>query len=572
MKISHFFLFLFLVGLYRMEAQPLSTPYERNPAQTTTYEEMMDFYIQLSKRYPEHCWLESYGKTDCGKELVALIMAKPGTQPGTQPVLLINNGIHPGEPEGIDASMMLARDILMDETKRAVLNKFTIVLVPTYNIDGMLNRGSYSRANQNGPEAYGFRANAKNLDLNRDFTKNDSENAKAFTKMFHYWKPLLMVDNHTSNGADYSYTMTLIATQQDKLQPSLGQYLADKLLPDLYKGMEAANWPMIPYVYTAGATPESGIYAFMDSPRFSTGYVSLFNTIGFMPETHMLKAFPDRLQSNYVFMEKVIEHLSVNLADLVQAKATADKAVAQQKTFTLQWAVDDDKVEQLEFKGFEHGYKPSEVSGLPRLYYDRTKPFTKMVNYYKHYKPVLQVEAPSAYIIPQAWPAVIERLAANGVKMERLSRDTTLELEYYYIKSYESGKTPYEGHYLHSKVQLETVKRKQLCRKGDWLVKLNQSANRYIVEMLEPQGPDSFFAWNFFDAILQQKEHFSDYVFEDLAASYLAENPALRAELDAAVAKDEQLAKDGRAQLEFVYKRSPWYEYTHNLYPVGRLK
>jgi hypothetical protein len=222
--------------------------------------------------------------------------------------------------------------------------------------------------------------------------------------------------------------------------------------------------------------------------------------------------------------------------------------------------------------GFEHGYKPSEVSGLPRLYYDRTKPFTKMVNYYKHYKPALQVEAPSAYIIPQAWPAVIERLAANGVKMERLSRDTTLELEYYYIKSYESGKTPYEAHYLHSKVQLETVKRKQLCRKGDWLVKLNQSANRYIVEMLEPQGPDSFFAWNFFDAILQQKEHFSDYVFEDLAASYLAENPALRAELDAAVAKDEQLAKDGRAQLDFVYKRSPWYEYTHNLYPVGRLK
>ena len=86
--------------------------------------------------------------------------------------------------------------------------------IPVYNVDGALSRQDTSRVNQNGPEAFGFRGNARHLDLNRDFIKADSLNARTFAQVFTRWDPDVMVDTHTSNGADYQHVVTLIATQQ----------------------------------------------------------------------------------------------------------------------------------------------------------------------------------------------------------------------------------------------------------------------------------------------------------------------------------------------------------------------
>jgi len=151
-------------------------------------------------------------------------------------VLLINNGIHPGEPEGIDASMMLARDLLKGNKIPA---NVVICIIPLYNIDGSHNRTSTSRANQNGPLAYGFRGNSRNLDLNRDFIKTDSKNSASFQQIFNTWNPEVFVDTHTSNGSDYQYTMTLIPTQKDKLNQVLSTYLTGQMVPSLYKEMAA---------------------------------------------------------------------------------------------------------------------------------------------------------------------------------------------------------------------------------------------------------------------------------------------------------------------------------------------
>jgi hypothetical protein len=121
-------------------------------------------------------------------------------------------------------------------------------------------------------------------------------------------------------------------------------------------------------------------------------------------------------------------------------------------------------------------------------------------------------------------------------------------------------------------VEVETVQKKITARKGDVLVYTNQDAVRYIIETLEPQSADSFFAWNFFDGILMQKEYFSSYVFEDLAAELLEKDPALKQALEEEKARNPKLAESSRAQLDFIYKRTPHYEYTHNLYPVARVK
>ena len=155
--------------------------------------------------------------------------------------------------------------------------------------------------------------------------------------------------------------------------------------------------------------------------------------------------------------------------------------------------------------------------------------------------------------------------------MRRLAHDTTLDLQMYYIGDYKTGSRPYEGHYLHSNVKLNPVNMKVKFYAGDYVVYTNQALNRYIVETLEPQGVDSFFAWNFFDSVLGQKEGYSDYVFEDIAAGLLKTDPDLRKKLDDEKAKNPDLANSGRAQLNFVYRNSPYFEKTYLRYPVGRL-
>ncbi|GAB3537280.1 M14 family metallopeptidase [Pontibacter brevis] len=555
----------------------LKTPYEQgNGNQTATYEEAINWYQKLDAAYDE-VKMMPYGSTDAGRPLHLVVVSTDkdfnpaAIRKKDKRILLIQNGIHPGEPEGIDATMLLVRDYLQDRKRRRQLDNVVLAIIPVYNIGGALNRNSHTRTNQNGPESYGFRGNARNLDLNRDFIKMDSDNARTFHEIFREWDPDVFMDNHTSNGADYQHVMTLIATQHNKLNPTLAKYLSGKMVPALYAGMKQDKFPMVPYMNHAGDTPDEGIIGFMESPRYATGYTTLYNTIGFVPETHMLKPFDQRVKATYKLMENMIETVHRDAKEIGTLRAQAKQETLLQQKFPLNWKLDTTKVSQVPFLGYKAKYKPSEVSGIDRLYYDRKAPYSKMINYYDEFVPTVTVEKPVAYIIPQAWDEVIERLKTDKVQLQQLKKDTTLTLDTYYITDYKTSQHPYEGHYLHSDVQVETKRMPRQFFKGDYVVYLNQPANRFVVEVLEPQAVDSYFNWNFFDSILMQKEYFSSYVFEDLAAEYLKKDPDLRQRLEARKKQDPDFAKNGRAQLDFVYRNTPHYEYTHNMYPVGRL-
>lgn len=551
------------------------TSFELDSNTTATYYETIAYYELMADRFRELALFEE-GMTDAGFPLHVAVLSTDGDfspvslRAKGKRILFINNGIHAGEPCGVDASMMLLRDFLLDEDRQVYLENLVIVAIPFYNIGGALNRDSFSRANQLGPQAYGFRGNAKNLDLNRDFIKCDSRNAQTFNRLFNYWQPDVLIDNHTSNGADYQYVMTLIASQPDKLNPHLAGYMEDHLLPRLYRDMALRDFEMTPYVYARG-TPDNGIAGFLDLPRYSSGYAALHNTISFIAEAHMLKPYRDRVMGSYNLMEALIFAIHEDHEHIGEARQAAIEHTITKDTFELSWGLAGDKKDSLLFKGYEAGYKPSEISGLERLYYDRTAPYEKKIPYFRYYRPTAKAEKPVAYLIPQAYHRVVARLQWNGVEVHRLTEAMEPELEFYYIRDYETTSGPYESHYLHSDVVVERRRMKRHFRQGDYVVFVNQPANRYIVETLEPQGSDSFFAWNFFDGILMQKEYFSSYVFEDLAAEYLENHPELRRELEAKKKADAEFAQSARAQLDFIYKNSPYYEPTHNLYPVGRL-
>jgi len=556
------------------QAQAQLTPFElsKDKNYTATYSEVIAYYQKLSKHYPQ-MKLINYGTTDIGKPLTLVVLSRDRVfdpkliKKQNKRILLINNGIHPGEPEGIDASMMLTRDLLK---KNTLPKNVVICIIAVYNIDGCLNRG-LSRINQNGPWAYGFRGNYRNLDLNRDFIKADSKNALAFEQILNTWNPEVFLDNHTSDGADYQYVMTLIETQKDKQNPILADYTSKTLSPELYKRMKISGYEMTPYVESEEKSPDNGIVSYLETPRYATGYTSQHNIISYITETHMLKPFDKRVYATYDFMQNLID-IYVRDAKLIgELKRKADEQVSQQQTFALNWELDKDHVDSLTFRGYTAGYKTSEVSGLQRLYYDRSKPYTKTIKYFDNYKATITAEKPLAYIIPQAWGKVIELFKLNNVAMRRLSHDTTLDLQMYYIADYKTPQRPYEGHYLHSNVKLDPVDMSVKFYAGDYVVYTNQALNRYIVETLEPQGVDSFFAWNFFDSVLGEKEYFSDYVFEDVAADLLKKDPEIKKKLDDEKLKDPKLANSASEQLNFVYRNSPYFEKTYLRYPVGRL-
>jgi hypothetical protein len=567
--------FIFILSFFlAMDASAQLTPYEiSGKKETATYRQAIQYYQELDKGYAQ-AKLITYGITDFGEPLHVLVLSKDqvfdpvAIRESGRRILLINNGIHPGEPEGIDASMMLARDLL----KGGRLPQNTVIcIIPVYNIDGSFNRTGTSRANQNGPLAYGFRGNSRNYDLNRDFIKTDSRNSRAFQEIFNTWQPEIFVDTHTSNGADYQYVMTLIPTQKDKLNPLLSAYMTNTMIPSLHQGMKNSGYEMIPYVNSVEETPDAGITGFLESPRFSTGYAALHNTIGFMPETHMLKSYDKRVDATYQLLQHYIDIVVRDAKVIGENKRKADKQTAGQKKFAVEWTLNKKLADDIEFKGYAAKQKPSEVSGLDRLYYDRNEPYTKTIKQWNNFEPAMVIDKPVAYIIPQAWEKVIGLLKLNRVKLHRLQQDTEIEVELYYIADYKTQPKPYEGHYLHSGVKLNTVNRQLQFYKGDYVVYTDQAVNRYLIETLEPQATDSFFNWNFFDSILSMKEHFSAYVFEDTAAELFKRDPELKARLEQEKAKNPGLSKNAEAQLDFVYKNSDYYEKTHCRYPIARL-
>ncbi|MFN8343535.1 MAG: M14 family metallopeptidase [Spirosomataceae bacterium] len=560
---------LFLLLLLSPSLWAQITPYEKSKeTETATYEEIIQFYRELDKKYDQASLLE-VGTTDIGKPIHLLVLSadkvfKP--QPN-KVTLLVNNGIHPGEPEGIDASMLWARELL---EKKALPANVLLCIVPVYNVDGCLNRG-VSRINQNGPNSYGFRANSRNYDLNRDFIKTDSKNSESWQRMFQTWKPHIIIDNHTSNGADYQHAVTYFPTQKDKLNPAASEFFTKTFKPKLDIQLTKAGFEPVPYVNAFGATPETGYQGFNDGPRYSSGYASLFNCETFVVELHMLKDYPTRVKGTYAFMDIALGLAAENAATVIANKQKADEAVAAQKTFPLSWKLDRTVTDTIPFKGFAAKYKPSEVSGQNRLYYDRAEPFTKRIPFFDHYVPEVKIDKPKAYVLPQSWSRVADLLRLNGVQLQPVAADTEMEVEVYYIEDYKSPPRPYEGHYNHTGVILRSEIQKLKCYKGDYLIYTNQKTNRYLIETLEPQGPDSFFSWNFFDSILAQKEHFSAYVFEDVAADLLQKDAGLKQKWEERKKSDEAFSKNGAAQLEFIYRNSPYSEKSYLRYPVFRL-
>lgn len=569
-----FFTFLLVIPmLVSAQKKDYKTVFEKgNGNQGANYEQTIALYEMLAGDF-ETVRVETCGPTDSGQPLHLVLFSADKDfelRSATKSIILVNNGIHAGEPDGIDASQQLFRDLATGKLKAP--KNVILAAVPVYNIGGFLNRNSTTRVNQEGPEEYGFRGNARNYDLNRDFIKSDARNTKSLAQIINRLDPDVFIDNHVSNGADYQYKLTYIMTQHNRLGKVLGDYVNLEMTPALVSDLRKKKIESTPYVNAWGQTPDArGFAQFHDSPRYATGYTSLFNSIGFVVETHMLKKYDKRVKATYEFMVSVIDFADKNTAAIKEKRLANEKQFAAGSKYAIGWEIDSSKVEKIEFLGYDGSYKKSEVTTGERLFYDRKKPFRKQIPFYKEYKPTKEITIPEAYIIPKGWWNAIDLLQQNGIRGGRISNDTVIEVESYRIADYKTGQSAYEGHYPHRNTRVTSTMVKLKFSKGDFIFPTNQKGVKYLLETLEPEAIDSYFNWNFFDTALQQKEGYSDYVFEDRAAEILKKNPNLKAELEQKKAADTAFANNPAAQLDWVYKKSEHYEKAHLQYPVYRI-
>ena len=557
-----------------------STPAEKSCYRTTPrYEETMAYVRRLAQAAPGKVRVEKFGLSGEGRALVAVVVSRDGVFSPAElhrtrrPVVMIQNAIHAGEMDGKDASLALLRDTLVTKKQARLIERAVLVILPIYNPDGHERFGPFNRINQNGPEQMGFRTNASQLNLNRDYLKADAPETRAFLRLWNRWLPDFFVDNHVTDGADYQYDVTFSIQSDGPAE----EWIRKTLEPELFRKVAASGHVVAPYLEFLGRTPDSGISIGDASPRYSNGYVKQQNRPGMLVELHMLKDYQRRVTGNYELMRALLEAINRDAGKLVEANRRADaetiaRGKAHNSTLPLRYAATGTS-EPFDFKGYRWTKEHSEISGGEWVKYTH-EPVTLTVPRQNELKPTLEAKIPAAYIVPAQWTEVIARLEMYGLRLKRLTREWSGEVTTYRCQTPQWQEQPYEGRHPASWKEpsqgCAVLRVKMSFPAGSVVVPADQRAARVAMHWLEPLAPDSALQWGFFDSIFEQKEYGEEYVLERLARR-LIEDPKLKTEFDARIAADPKFASSPWERLNWFYQHSPWWDDRVGLYPVGKL-
>ncbi|HUU95234.1 MAG TPA: M14 family metallopeptidase, partial [Phycisphaerae bacterium] len=553
-----------------------------NYEETARYDEATDFCRRLADASP-YAHYTSFGRSGEGRELPLLILSQEraftpaAARRSGKLVVLVQNCIHPGECAGKDASLELARDILITGTCKDLLNEVVLLIMPIFNVDGHERFSPHSRINQNGPKEMGWRVTATNLNLNRDYTKADAVEMQAWLRTWVAWQPDLFFDNHTTNGSDHQYVLLYAATNQHLVAPPIATWMDETLLSSVLPALAADGHLVFPYSGPRDRKDLSkgvgGPGAFM--PRFSTGYSAICNRPSILLEAHAHKTYKQRVRATYEFVRHVVEELNRGPEALRDAIRAADELALQTRggdgpdgNVVLR----EQRTEQsgpIVYKAVEFTVRKSDITGGEVLEYS-DRPIDVETAFYSGTRIAETVTPPAAYLVPPQWTDVIHRLELHGVEFFRLRRAERLEVESYRFDDVSFAPRPYESRQMPRYKTVRTNETRDFVV-GTVVVPLDQVRAKLAVHLLEPEAPDALIAWGFFNAIFEQKEYFESYAMEPIARQMLVADPELKREFEEKLRTDEKFAKSPGARLHFFYRHSPYWDESYNLYPVARL-
>ena len=553
--------------------------------ETDRYPETIDYCRRLAAA-SEFVHVETIGRSPEGRDIVALVVSldkafTPEAARATgKEILLVNACIHAGECEGKDAGLALIRDLLIRGQYRTngLLDHAILLFVPIHSVDGHERFGPYNRPNQNGPDEMGWRSTAQNYNLNRDWLKADAPETRAELDLFHRWRPDLFVDVHTTDGADYQYDLTYTLQHFGNEHPAVVQWQHEAFGGRIFPALKKEGHKLAPYIELH--VPDdihAGFGEGPTAPRFSTGYVALWNRPALLLETHMLKDYRTRVTGTYDLIVQMLTELRDHPGELRKVTELADRetvATGEKYDPARRVAVEFKEGKEsvpFEFLGVESHTQISPVSGSVWVQYDPAKPITFTVPFYNKVEVAREVNPPLGYLIPAAWTVVIDRLRAHGLAFTTLSRPLTQEVETYQFDHVEWEPKPFENHHQIKDWKFSPVRRTMTFPAGSALVYLDQPGARVALHLLEPDAPDSMARWGYLDAIFEPKEYIEARVMEEKAGKMLAADPKLKQEFDDKVKSDPAFAASARERLNFFYQRSPYEDDRLNVYPIGRI-
>ncbi len=546
-------------------------------AETARYDETVAFCRKLADFSP-YAYFTDFGASGEGRPLPLLILSRgrnftPARNSNGRPRVLLQSCIHAGECEGKDASLALARDILVTGERANLLNGADLLIMPIFNVDGHERFGPHNRLNQNGPREMGWRVTAINLNLNRDYMKADAVEMQCWLRFWTAWQPDVFIDSHTTDGSDCQYDLFYAATTGPELYPGIAAWTRQAWLPDLLAGLAADGHLALEYSFARDERdPAKGfVIPAGATPRYSHGYGALCNRPTMLVEAHALKPYRTRVRATYSVIQHALEAVNRHADELraairaADSQAVAARGAAADGTIPLRWKLADES-RPIVYRGLEQTVRPSAITGSDIIQYG-TRPVDIETTLSDGARVDKSVTPPAAYMIPPQWTEVISRLDLHGVEYFRLSDVRELEVRTYRFREVKFPARSFESRFL-PKFEVAAGEQVQYFPAGSVVVPMNQARARIAAGLLEPEAPDSLLAWGFFNAIFEQKEYAEDYIFEPVAQRMLEQHAELRAAFEERL-KDTQFAGDPHARLNFFYERSPYWDAALNLYPVG---
>jgi hypothetical protein len=551
------------------------TDYKNSPS----YDETISYFKKFEEFSP-HAKMVSFGKSPQERELECIIISKDKfftpeeAKASGKPVVLIINSIHAGELEGKDASMLLLREILVTKEKEHLIDNLVLIIVPIFNVDGHERRSPFNRINQDGPEEMGWRTTAQNLNLNRDWLKLDAPEMQSFIKFYSKWLPDFMIDSHTTNGADYQYTITYGIEKFQNVYSETANWIRNNFIPHFEKSVEAKGFLIAPYVGFKDNDLNKGIVDWVSPARLSTGYTAAQNRPSLLIETHMLKPFKERVFATKAGFETVLEFVNADPSFLVELNKRADnnsvsELMEQGKFFPLSYKGSEESVDFI-FKGIKSVTDSSIISGSKRTTYTGEK-FEMNIPFFNESYVTDSINAPEGYFLPAEWKQIADRMKIHGINIHELKKDTSIEVIRYKFKNVKFASASYESHQTVT-FETETFKEKTTLPAGTYFIPSDQRCIKVIMYLLEPGSDDSFIRWGFFNSIFERKEYFERYVMEKIAGEMIKDDPSLLEEFNKKLLEDEEFANSPYARLNFFYERTPYFDKQWNLYPVMRLE
>lgn len=543
---------------------PWITPAEASGFKTTPrYADVKAWLERLDATSPL-ITMQSFGRTGEGRDLLYVRASKGGAR---KPVVLVQAGIHSGEIDGKDAGLMLLRDIAL-RGKEHLLDKIDLVFVPIYNIDGHEQMSGFNFVHIRGPAEKGRDANARNIDLNRDYAKADAPETRAMIALLRELDPILYVDCHVSEGFDMQYDVTFTYAGWGKYarHRATADWLEGRFGPAVTTALTKAGH--IPSIYPSPIDtrePIKGIRFSPEGPRYSTGYGDFIGVPTVLVENHMLKPYRQRVLGTYVLLEAALKIAGQDSQRIAAAKAK-DRASRPTELLT-RWVPATQPIGWIErFKGVAFDTYLSPASGRREQRW-LGKPITFRM-------PIIGQRSTQTAQLPKAWwvPAeqieVVDRLRLHGIAFETLSTPRTLPVDQVRLinpklSQPSEGRVPITATFSHQQ-------REQVMPVGSVRVSADQPLGLLAAALLEPESQDSFLAWGFFPEMMAPAPSTDAFVLAALGDRMLATDPAVKSAFEAKLRADPDFAASPDARLAWFYEQAgPGHPYPLH-YPITR--